>query len=122
MRTGTAEPGLLAYLTQPRRHDPIDAQLPALDDAPENQRRTLSSAERRFADAAGSKCSLPSVGGQPRLPLLSPDAKGDLQEATSRPALAKSLCHPAIVDGHAPEDHVLALQHREALPLEEAPG
>jgi hypothetical protein len=68
------------------------------------------------------QCSLPGVCGQPRLPLLSSDAKGDLQEATSRPTLAKSLCHPVIVDGHAPEDHVLALQHREALPLEEAPG
>ena len=68
------------------------------------------------------QCSLPSVGGQPRRPLLSSDAEGDLQEAASRPALAKSLRRPVIADGHAPEDHVLALQHGEALPLEEAPG
>ena len=48
--------------------------------------------------------------------------QGDLQEAALRPALAERLCHPVIVDGHAPQNHVLALQHREALPLEEAPS
>jgi hypothetical protein len=77
---------------------------------------------RRFTDAAGDQCSLRGVGGQPRLPVLSLHADGDLPEATSRPVLAQSLSHPVIVDGHAAEDLVLALQHREALPLEEAPG
>jgi two-component system, OmpR family, sensor histidine kinase VanS len=42
--------------------------------------------------------------------------------ASSWPVLTQRLGHPVIVDGHAAEDLVLALQHREALPLEEAPG
>jgi hypothetical protein len=37
IRTGTTEPGLLAYLAQSQQHDPIDAELPVLDDAPEDQ-------------------------------------------------------------------------------------
>ena len=37
-------------------------------------------------------------------------------------ALAEGLRHPVIMDGHAAKDLVLALQHHEALPLEETPG
>ena len=42
IRTTRAELGLLAYLAQSPATRPIDAELPVLDDAPEDQRRTLS--------------------------------------------------------------------------------
>lgn len=51
-----------------------------------------------------------------------PLGNSDRQKATSLPVSAKGLNHSVVIDGHAAEDHVLALQHREALPLEEAPG
>ena len=45
----------------PRRHDLIDAELPVLDDAPEDQRRTLSRAYRRVGARSPGPCPSLSV-------------------------------------------------------------
>lgn len=86
-------------------------ELGTVDGIPNGGSRTPLRTSARYAVSAGKA----ATG-------LSLHDDGDLQEAISLPVSAKSLGHPVIVDVHAAENLVLALQHREPLPLEQAPG